>query len=70
MGIVVVNRLFDRQLQLLNALEDAVTSAILGDVPEPAFNHVQPGTARREKMDVEAFVSLRQFITLGCLWVA
>jgi hypothetical protein len=35
---VVVNR-FD---QLRDVVEDAVTDTVLGDVPKPAFYHVQP----------------------------
>ncbi len=54
----MVDVIHDRCDQLADALEDATTNSSIGDVAEPAFDNVQPRTARRSEVYMKAFVSL------------
>ena len=60
---VVPNRLF----QFGHATEDAVANAILGDVVERAFDHIQPRTVGGCEMDVKAPMSLQPLQDVGML---
>ncbi len=60
---VVPNRLF----QFGHATEDAVANAVLGDVAEPAFDHIQPRTAGGREVDVKAPMSLQPLPGVGIL---
>ena len=60
---VVPNRLF----QFGHATEDAVANAILGDVVERAFDHIQPRTVGGREMDVKAPMSLQPLQDVGML---
>ncbi len=60
---VVQNRLF----QFGHTTEDAVANAVLGDVAEPAFDHIQPRTAVGREVDVKAPMSLQPLPGVGIL---
>lgn len=55
----MVNVVADRLFKLFDAAEDSVTDAVACDVPEPAFDHVQPRTARRDEVDMESLMPLQ-----------
>ena len=49
----------------LDAAEDAAAQAFLGDVAEPSFDQVQPRTAGRDEVNVEARMALEPTPDLG-----
>ena len=55
MGVRILLNRFD---QRWNTLEYAATDGLVGDVAEPAFDHVEPRRTRRDKVQVKARVPL------------
>lgn len=58
-GVVVVDLVANRLFQGGDAFEDAVANAVLRQVAEPAFDHDQPGTARRRGVQMKPRMPLR-----------
>lgn len=55
----MVDIILDCLFQLLHATKDSVANTVAGDVTEPAFDHIQPRTAGRDKMNVETLVAFQ-----------
>lgn len=55
----------DRCDEFLDRFEDAAPYARVGNLAKPTFHHVQPGTARRREVDVEAWLAFLGSKNLG-----
>ena len=60
---VIANRLFE----FGNTAKDTVSQAIVCQVSEPAFYHVQPRTAGRRDVEMKAWMPLEPSLYLGML---
>jgi len=58
-GILVVsaNVLVDRLDQLGDVFERAATDAFVGDLAEPTFDHIEPGTRRGNKVQMKTWMA-------------
>lgn len=55
--VVMLDILFDGRDEVRDRSKDAAANSLVGQVPKPSFHQVEPGTARRNEMDVESWVS-------------
>ena len=56
MGIVGLDEVLDLGYQFFDAAEGAAANGLLGDDAEPDFNLIQPGSAGRSEMHLNAGV--------------
>lgn len=56
---MILNICLNRRDQLLDALEHSPADSLVGDLAKPAFDQVQPGTARRNEGRLETAVTLQ-----------
>ncbi len=50
---------------VVQRFEDAVANSVLRNVSKPSFDHVQPGTAGRGKVNVKSLVPLQPVDDFG-----
>ena len=51
--------------QLLDASEHSAADPLVGNLAEPSFDQIQPGTARGDEVEVETLVPLQPGLDLG-----
>mgnify|MGYP006269939239 CR=1 FL=1 len=58
---MIVNISFDSSNQLRYAFERASTNAFVGDLPEPPFHQIQPGTAGGREVQMKPTMTGKPF---------
>ena len=62
---MLLNIVHDHADEFLNGLEDAASNALVRNLTKPSFHKVEPRTARRREMDMEAGMSFEPGTNLG-----
>ena len=65
--IMMVDIVHDRFHQLWNTGERSPADTFIGQVPEPSFDQIQPRTAGRNEVHMEARMTLEPLLDLGVL---
>src|SRR5262245_16956048 len=63
----MIDVLADGLFELRDAFEHAVANPVVGNVPKPALDDIEPRTAGRDEVNVESLVSLQPTLDLRML---